>query len=136
MAYSCNYRDFQDRLGANLTCDLLNGPGVNSWPITKYNYAIVRTKSYPDCTKVKILWRGALGLPAIGGPKRSFIQAGTLLDFLAWTQTSSQAEGIARALGFSLTPTSVRQRILLALADVTCQGMPVRPCTLPWHVLI
>ncbi len=86
-----------------LTAYIPDGGGDGSWPITGYTYIILHTTSMPDCTKAQ-----------------------KIVDFLKWAQTDPTAQAAAVKLGYSVLPDAVRTKVLAALAQVTCNGQPLK----------
>jgi phosphate transport system substrate-binding protein len=86
-----------------LTAYIPDGGGDGSWPITGYTYLILHTTSMQDCTKAQ-----------------------AIVDFIKWAQTDPTAQKAATTLGYSVLPDAVRAKVLAALAQVTCNGQPLK----------
>ena len=86
-----------------LTAYIPDGGGDGSWPITGYTYLILHTTSMNDCTKAQ-----------------------AIVDFIKWAQTDPTAQKAATTLGYSVLPDAVRAKVLAALAQVTCNGQPLK----------
>jgi phosphate transport system substrate-binding protein len=80
-----------------------DGGGDGSWPITGYTYLILHTTSMQDCTKAQ-----------------------AIVDFIKWAQTDPTAQKAATSLGYSVLPDAVRAKVLAVLAQVTCNGQPLK----------
>jgi phosphate transport system substrate-binding protein len=80
-----------------------DGGGDGSWPITGYTYLILHTTSMQDCTKAQ-----------------------KIIDFLKWAQSDPIAQKAATMLGYSVLPDAVRTSVLAKLAEVTCNGQPLK----------
>jgi phosphate transport system substrate-binding protein len=91
-------QDFKDSFSLNLTVDIVDGPGENSWPISGYTYLLLHTTSMPDCAKAQ-----------------------KLLKFINWVITDPKAGQRAADLGYSVLPDAVRTQVLAKLAEVKCQ---------------
>ena len=87
----------------HLTAYIPDGGGDGSWPITGYTYIILHTTSMKDCVKAQ-----------------------KILDFIKWAQTDTSAQAAAVKLGYSVLPGAVRMKVLAALAQVTCNGQPLK----------
>ncbi|NMC12981.1 MAG: phosphate ABC transporter substrate-binding protein PstS, partial [Chloroflexi bacterium] len=94
--------DFSGSFSEQLTTNIVDGEGDNSWPIAGYTYIILHTESMPDCVKAE-----------------------KLLGFLKWALTDPGAAKRAAELGYSVLPNSVRDMVLVKLSEVTCNGSPV-----------
>lgn len=94
--------DFAGSFSEQLTTNIVDGEGDNSWPIAGYTYIIVHTESMSDCVKAE-----------------------KLLNFLKWALTDEGAAKRAAELGYSVLPESVRELVLAKLGEVTCSGNPV-----------
>lgn len=94
--------DFAGSFSEQLTTNIVDGEGENSWPIAGYTYIIVHTESMSDCVKAE-----------------------KLLNFLKWALTDEGAARRAAELGYSVLPESVRELVLAKLGEVTCNGNPV-----------
>jgi phosphate transport system substrate-binding protein len=95
--------DFADAFTPQLTAVIVDGGGTGSWPITGYTYIILHTTSMSDCVKAQ-----------------------KILDFLRWAQTDMGAQQTAAKLGYSVLPDAVRTNVLAKLAEVTCDGQPLK----------
>ena len=80
-----------------------DGGGTGSWPITGYTYLILHTTSMADCSKAQ-----------------------AIVDFIKWAQTDPTAQKAATTLGYSVLPDAVRAKVLSTLAQVTCNGQPLK----------
>ena len=94
--------DFAGSFSEQLTTNIVDGDGENSWPIAGYTYIILHTKSMTDCVKAE-----------------------KLLGFIKWALTDAGAAQRAAELGYSVLPDAVRDRVLAKLGEVTCNGNPV-----------
>jgi phosphate transport system substrate-binding protein len=94
--------DFANGFSDKLTATIVDGTGVNSWPITGYTYIILHTTSMTDCVKAQ-----------------------KTVDFLKWALTDAAAGKQAADLGYSVLPQAIRDQVLAKLAEVTCNGTPV-----------
>ncbi len=54
------------------------------------------------------------------------VKAQKILDFLKWAQTDPTAQKAATTLGYSVLPDAVRTNVLAKLAQVTCNGQPLK----------
>jgi phosphate transport system substrate-binding protein len=95
--------DFATAFDAHLNAVIVNGAGDGSWPITGYTYIILHTTSMTDCAK-----------------------ASKIVEYLNWALTDPTAAKAAATLGYSVLPTSIRDTVLAKLAEVTCNGQPVK----------
>jgi phosphate transport system substrate-binding protein len=95
--------DFADAFTPQLTAVIVDGGGAGSWPITGYTYIILHTTSMTDCVKAQ-----------------------KILDFLRWAQTDKGAQETAAKLGYSVLPDAVRTSVMAKLAEVTCNGQPLK----------
>ena len=86
-----------------LTAYIPDGGSDGSWPITGYTYLILHTTSMKDCTKAQ-----------------------AIVDFIKWAQTDPTAQKAATTLGYSILPDAVRTAVLAKLAEVTCNGAPLK----------
>ena len=93
--------DFANTFTDELTNIIVDGPGVNSWPIAGYTYIVLHTTSMTDCVKAQ-----------------------KLLDFLKWALSDAGAAKRAADLGYSVLPDAVRTQVLAKLRAVTCNGTP------------
>ncbi len=80
-----------------------DGGGDGSWPITGYTYIILHTTSMKDCVKAQ-----------------------KIVDFMKWAQNDATAQAAAVKLGYSVLPDAVRAKVLSTLAQVTCNGQPLK----------
>ena len=80
-----------------------DGAGNGSWPITGYTYLILHTTSMTDCVKAQ-----------------------AIVNFIKWAQTDPTAQKAATTLGYSVLPDAVRTKVLTTLAQVTCNGEPLK----------
>lgn len=94
--------DFAGAFDENLTANIVDGDGANTWPIAGYTYLIIRMESMEDCVK-----------------------AAKLMEYINWTLTDAGASKRAADLGYAVLPDAVRQQVQAKLAAVTCQGEPV-----------
>jgi phosphate transport system substrate-binding protein len=94
--------DFAGSFSDKLTTNIVDGEGVNSWPIAGYTYLILHTTSMQDCLKAQ-----------------------KLLEFWVWALTDAGAAKRAAELGYSVLPADVQAQVLAKLGEVTCQGNPV-----------
>jgi phosphate transport system substrate-binding protein len=94
--------DFAGAFDEKLTTKIVNGDGAGSWPIAGYTYIILHTSNMQDCAKAE-----------------------KLLGYLTWALTDAGAAQRAGALGYSVLPDSVREKVMAKLAEVTCNGQPV-----------
>jgi phosphate transport system substrate-binding protein len=94
--------DFAGSFDENLTTNIVDGEGANSWPIAGYTYLILHTKSMEDCLKAQ-----------------------KLLDYIHWTLTDPGAAQRAADLGYAVLPDAVQTLVLDKLSEVTCNGQPV-----------
>ena len=94
--------DFAGSFTDQLTTNIVDGPGANSWPIAGYTYIVLHTETMPDCLK-----------------------ASKLLGYLHWALTDDRAAQRAGELGYSVLPDSVRAKVLAKYSEVTCNGQPV-----------
>jgi phosphate transport system substrate-binding protein len=90
---------FNDKLNATI----VDGKSDGAWPISGYTYIILHTTSMTDCVKAQ-----------------------KILDFLKWAQTDPAAQKAAATLGYSVLPDAVRTSVLAKLAEVTCNGLPLK----------
>ena len=86
-----------------LTAYIPDGGGDGSWPITGYTYIILHTTSMKDCVKAQ-----------------------KIVDFIKWAQSDPTAQAAAVKLGYSVLPDAVHAKVLAALAQVTCNGQPLK----------
>lgn len=94
--------DFAGSFSEQLTTNIVDGDGENSWPIAGYTYIILHTNSMTDCVKAE-----------------------KLLGFIKWALTDAGAAQRAAELGYSVLPDPVRDMVLAKLGEVTCNGNPV-----------
>ncbi len=95
--------DFANTFTDKLTNNIQDGTGEGTWPIAGYTYIILHTSSMQDCLKAR-----------------------KMLDFLKWAQTDPLAQQAATKLGYSVLPEVVRTNVLARLAQVTCNGQPLK----------
>lgn len=91
--------DFANAFSDKLTATIVDGEGINSWPITGYTYIILHTENMTDCVKAQ-----------------------KTVEFLRWALTDSAAGTQAADLGYSVLPEAVRTQVLGKLGEVTCDG--------------
>ena len=94
--------DFAGSFSEQLTTNIVDGDGENSWPIAGYTYIILHANSMTDCVKAE-----------------------KLLGFIKWALTDAGAAQRAAELGYSVLPDPVRDMVLAKLGEVTCNGNPV-----------
>lgn len=94
--------DFAGAFTPQLTVDIVNAPGANSWPVAGYTYIILHTRNMADCEKAQ-----------------------RMLEFFRWALTDEGASRRAAELGYSTLPDEVRTVVLGKLSEVTCNGNPV-----------
>jgi len=94
--------DFASTFTDKLTNNIVDGTGVNSWPIAGYTYIILHTTSMSDCSKAQ-----------------------KMLGFFKWALTDPAAAKSAADLGYSAIPSTVSTQVLAKLDAVTCNGSPV-----------
>ena len=90
---------FNDKLNATI----VDGKSDGAWPISGYTYIILHTTSMTDCVKAQ-----------------------KIIDFLKWDQADPAAQKAAATLGYSVLPDAVRTSVLAKLAEVTCNGQPLK----------
>jgi phosphate transport system substrate-binding protein len=95
--------DFASAFDAKLNATIVDASGDGSWPITGYTYIILHTTSMTDCVK-----------------------ASKIVEYINWSLTDASASKAAAGLGYSVLPSAVRDQVLAKLADVTCNGQPVK----------
>ncbi|MGA2491021.1 MAG: phosphate ABC transporter substrate-binding protein PstS [Anaerolineales bacterium] len=95
--------EFANSFTPQLTAIIVDGKSEGAWPITGYTYIILHTTSMKDCTKAQ-----------------------KIIDFLKWAQTDPTAQKAATSLGYSVLPDAVRTNVLAKLAQVTCNGQPLK----------
>jgi phosphate transport system substrate-binding protein len=95
--------EFANAFTDKLTATLVDGKSDGAWPITGYTYIILHTTSMQDCVKAE-----------------------KIVDFLKWAQTDPAAQEAAAKLGYSILPDAVRTSVLAKLAQVTCNGQPLK----------
>jgi phosphate transport system substrate-binding protein len=95
--------EFANAFTPKLTATIVDGKSDGAWPITGYTYIILHTTSMTDC-----------------------IKAQKIVDFLKWAQNDAGAQSSAAKLGYSVLPEAVRQSVLAKLAEVTCNGQPLK----------
>jgi phosphate transport system substrate-binding protein len=96
--------DFAGAFDDKLTTNIVDGGGENSWPISGYTYAILRTQTMTDCLKAE-----------------------KLLGFFKWALTDEAAAKRAADLGYSVLSVEVQKLVLDKMATITCSGNPVMP---------
>ncbi|ELR22700.1 serine/threonine protein kinase [Acanthamoeba castellanii str. Neff] len=84
--------------------DLINAPSANSWPALSINSIIIRQTSMTDCTR-----------------------ATSLLDWIYWTQNSTEAlnQIVISGMGVVVNSDLIKRQMYKFLAGVTCQGVHV-----------
>ena len=95
--------EFANAFTDKLTAVIVDGKSDGAWPITGYTYIILHTTSMQDC-----------------------VNAQKIIDFLKWAQTDPAAQAAAAKLGYSVLPDAVRTNVLAKLAQVTCNGQPLK----------
>jgi phosphate transport system substrate-binding protein len=95
--------EFANAFTAQLTATIVDGKSDGAWPITGYTYIILHTTSMADCVKAQ-----------------------KIVDFLKWAQTDPASQSAAAKLGYSVLPDAVRTNVLAKLAEVTCNGQPLK----------
>jgi phosphate transport system substrate-binding protein len=95
--------EFATAFTPKLTAVIVDGKSDGAWPITGYTYIILHTTSMQDCVKAQ-----------------------KIMDFLKWAQTDPTAQKAATTLGYSVLPDAVRTTVLAKLAEVTCNGQPLK----------
>lgn len=95
--------DFASTFTDKLTNNIQDGTSDGTWPIAGYTYIILHTTSMQDCVKAQ-----------------------KILDFLKWAQNDPLAQQAATKLGYSVLPDAVRTNVLTKLAQVTCNGQPLK----------
>ena len=94
--------DFAGSFTPELTTNIVDGEGADSWPIAGYTYLVLHTTSMDDCTV-----------------------ASKLLEYVHWALTDGGAAQRAADLGYAVLPENVRDLVLAKLGEVTCDGNPV-----------
>jgi len=95
--------EFANAFTDKLTSIIVDGKSDGAWPISGYTYIILHTTSMQDCTKAQ-----------------------KIIDFLKWAQTDPTAQKAATTLGYSTLPDAVRTNVLAKLAQITCNGQPLK----------
>ena len=95
--------EFASAFTPKLTATIVDGKSEGAWPIAGYTYIILHTTSMQDCTKAQ-----------------------KIVDFIKWAQTDPTAQKAATSLGYSVLPDAVRTTVLGSLANVTCNGQPLK----------
>lgn len=95
--------EFANAFTDKLTAVIVDGKSDGAWPIAGYTYIILHTTSMQDCVKAQ-----------------------KIVDFLKWAQTDPAAQAAAAKLGYSVLPDAVRTNVLAKLAQVTCNGQPLK----------
>jgi phosphate transport system substrate-binding protein len=95
--------EFASAFTDKLTAIIVDGKSAGAWPISGYTYIILHTTSMKDCVKAQ-----------------------KILDFLKWAQSDATAQKAATNLGYSVLPDAVRTTVLAKLAQVTCNGQPLK----------
>lgn len=95
--------EFANAFTDKLTAIIVDGKSDGAWPISGYTYIILHTTSMQDCTKAQ-----------------------KIIEFLKWAQTGPIAQKAATTLGYSTLPEAVRTNVLAKLAQVTCNGQPLK----------
>jgi phosphate transport system substrate-binding protein len=95
--------EFAGAFTPKLNATIVDGKSAGAWPIAGYTYIILHTTSMQDCVKAQ-----------------------KILDFLKWAQTDPAALKAATTLGYSTLPDAVRTSVLAKLAEVTCNGQPLK----------
>jgi phosphate transport system substrate-binding protein len=95
--------EFAGAFTDKLTATIVDGKSEGTWPIAGYTYIILHTSSMQDCVKAQ-----------------------KIMDFLKWAQTDPIAQKAATSLGYSVLPDAVRTSVLAKLAQVTCNGQPLK----------
>ena len=95
--------EFANAFTDKLTAVIVDGKSDGAWPIAGYTYIILHTTSMQDCVKAQ-----------------------KIVDFLKWAQTDPAAQSAAAKLGYSVLPDAVRTNVLAKLAQVTCNGQPLK----------
>jgi phosphate transport system substrate-binding protein len=95
--------EFAKAFDAKLTATVVDGKSEGAWPITGYTYIILHTNSMQDCVKAQ-----------------------KIVDFIKWAQTDPTSQAAAVKLGYSVLPDAVRTTVLAKLAEVTCNGQPLK----------
>ena len=94
--------DFAGSFTPELTTNIVDGEGADSWPIAGYTYLVLHTTSMEDCTV-----------------------ASKLLEYVHWALTDEGAAQRAADLGYAVLPENVRDLVLAKLGEVTCDGNAV-----------
>jgi phosphate transport system substrate-binding protein len=95
--------EFANAFTDKLTAIIVDGKSDGAWPISGYTYIILHTTSMKDCVKAQ-----------------------KIIDFLKWAQTDPTAQKAATSLGYSVLPDAVRTNVLAKLAQVNCNGQPLK----------
>ena len=95
--------EFANAFSDKLTATIVDGKSEGAWPISGYTYIILHTTSMTDCVKAQ-----------------------KIVDFLKWAQTDAGSQSSAAKLGYSVLPDAVRTNVLAKLAQVTCNGQPLK----------
>lgn len=94
--------DFAGSFSDELTTNIVDGDGADSWPIAGYTYLVLHTESMEDC-----------------------LNAQKLLEYVHWTLTDEGAAKRAADLGYAVLPANVQALVLDKLGEVTCAGEQV-----------
>ncbi|KAL6047965.1 Serine/threonine protein kinase, catalytic domain containing protein, variant 2 [Balamuthia mandrillaris] len=104
--------DFAEAFTDGLTVDIVDGPSEGAWPIAAYSYILVRKTIVNDETNVNAVLFDCGKIEA-------------MLDWFAWTQTTTEGIVSAERLGFATTSVAVRRKVLTTMATFTCDGETV-----------
>src|SRR5512143_3009635 len=100
--------DFGDKFDDKLTINMIsNGAGEKTWPIAGYTYQVVYMDWKSDAT--------------VGCAK-----AEKYLNWAHWFLTDAGAAKRATDLGYAALPKTVADKVSAKLAQVTCDGKPVK----------
>ena len=94
--------DFAGSFSGQLTTNIVDGEGADSWPIAGYTYLVLHTQSMENCQTAQ-----------------------KLLEYVHWTLTDNGAATRAAELGYAVLPENVRTLVLDKLGEVTCNGVQV-----------
>ena len=93
--------DFGTQLGDKLALSIVNGPSAGSYPIAGYTYLLLYMDQ-TDCVKAQ-----------------------KILQFMKWALGPDGTKD-ATTLSYVPLPDAIKQQVLAKLAQVTCNGQPLK----------
>ncbi len=96
--------DYANAFTSRFTASVSDGPGTLSWPLAAYSYFIIHTKCVilylfvfmSTSTNLLNIWQ------SFNRTMADCAKARALLDYIIWTQSSSEPIDLAAAIGYAV----------------------------------